>query len=379
MAELLGAGLGLEPRPVDLLALRAIEAAFLGLGHGPPRVAEGKLGPFVKPLPPGCLPSEEPLHDFVPDRRTQACISLGGEIVAVHLARLFKQGHGIERVAAAIACGSVAFPFATRSSIRRDAVLDELLLTSAREAAEAALRTGTLDVMHEKLAVIEGYLKARSRPSAGRPTARTRAGASRAAPSPPSTGPRQRRVATGFQRLQGAPTVKPVRLNLQFGADPHANRWLHLFNYYLAGVLEYLFLALCVANLGAACSMAEIAFNLFERQPYSYGFWALQWMNEPDRPASAHRDCNDAREAYAALVYFHPDGNAKRPLHRLRFPALGIALDLRHGDVVFIRGHILEHGVVADGDTDGRYCIVLTLGNNLKVDAKVVPVRNARM
>eukprot|EP00741_Cyanophora_paradoxa_P018426 tig00021046_g17790.t1 len=395
MAELLGAKLGLEPRPVDLLALRAIEAAFFERRHGPPRVAEvaswamvperrvtlnchapgggevderfirehkrakGKLGPFVKPLPPGCSAADEALHDYVLDRASQACVSLCGEVVAVHMPGLFQQGQGIERVAAAVACGSVALPFAERASIRNNKAMDQLLLEAAREAADAALRTGRLDVMQAKLESLEGYLHARS---GSGPQAAAEPGGKKKV--------RSRRIATGFQRSQGATIPKPVRLNLQLGADPHENRRLHLFNHYLSGVLEYLFSALCVVNLGAACSMAEVALNLFERQPYSYGFWTLHWMNGPDRITPAHRDCNDARESYAALVYFHRDGDRNGRLHRLRFPTLGIALDLRHGDVVFIRGNILEHEVLEDDDTDGRYCMVFTLGNNLKVDAK---------
>eukprot|EP00741_Cyanophora_paradoxa_P023443 tig00021583_g22647.t1 len=410
LAEHFGSELGLNPPPVDLLALRAIEGALLERPHGPPHAsalaawatspercvvlpcnllgggvdsrfirkqrAEGKFAAYVAPLPPGCSKEDEARHDYVVDRGAQACISLSGALAAVHLPGLFREGAGIERVAAAVACASTAFRFSVRRSTMYNEARDQTLLDEARAAAEAALRTGRLDVMREKLAGRPGGKKKAllppPRPAAARPPRRA-AAAREAAPAEGKSGESKKkrgpRIATGFQRAQGASVPIPISLNPQFGTDTNANRRLHLANGYFAGVLEYLFPALCAFDVKAGCDMAEIALRLLDRQPYNYGFWSMQWMNSPETIATSHRDKNDAQEAYAALVYFHPDGTRDRRLHRLRFPALGISLDLRHGDVVFIRGHLLEHEVVVDGETDPRYCIVFTLGKNLKVDA----------
>eukprot|EP00741_Cyanophora_paradoxa_P019195 tig00000215_g18531.t1 len=401
MAEHFGSKLGLSPPPVDLLALRAIEGALLGRPHGPPHAsalaawatsperhvalpcnllgggvdsryirrqrAEGKFAAYVAPLPPGCSTEDEARHDYVLDRGAQTCISLSGVLAAVHLPGLFREGAGIERVAAAVACASTAFNFSVRRSTMYSEARDKKLLDEARAAAEAALRTGRLDVMREKLAGRPGGKRKAPAPpprlAAARPPRRAAAGK---ADKSKKRGPR---IATGFQRTQGASVPIPISLNPQYGSDTNANRRLHLANGYFAGVLEYLFPALCAFDVKAGCDMAEIALRLLDRQPYNYGFWSMQWMNPPETIATSHRDKNDAQEAYAALVYFHPDGARDRRLHRLRFPTLGISLDVRHGDVVFIRGHLLEHEVVVDGETDPRYCIVFTLGKDLKVDA----------
>eukprot|EP00741_Cyanophora_paradoxa_P016924 tig00020944_g16345.t1 len=393
MEEHFGSELGLSPPPVDLLALRAIEGAFLGRPHGPPHAsalaswavsperrvalpcnllgggvdsrfirqqrAEGKFAAYVAPLPPGCSKEDEARHDYVLDRGAQTCISLGGALAAVHLPGLFREGAGIERVAAAVACASTAFTFSIRRSIMYNEARDQKLLDEAREAAEAALRTGRLDVMREILAK-----RPKRRPRAAA-TARPRRGKKKKKKEH-ERGPR---IVTGVQRGQGATVPIPISLNPQYGADTNANRRLHLLNGHLVGVLEYLFPALCAIDVKAGCDMAEIALKVLERHPYSYGTWTMHWMNPPETISKGHRDRSDAQEAYAALVYFHPEGKRDRPLHRLRFPALGISLDLRHGDVVFIRGHMLEHEVVASEGTDARYCIVFTLGKNLKVDA----------
>eukprot|EP00741_Cyanophora_paradoxa_P012240 tig00020603_g11827.t1 len=406
-AELYGSelGLGLAPRPVATWALRAIEGAFLGNPAGPRHAAavamlsmaphrhaalayslpggggdvdtrylaeverpRGKFRPLVEPLPPGCAKGQEARHDFVMGRESdKSCLRFGTEVAAVHLPGLFAEGEAARRLAALVACGAPAFPFAVRGASKphENAELDEALLEAAAEAGRAALETGALEVMRDKLAELEreGWL---TRPAPNPKKRARKEGEGEGEGGADEV--RGERITTGCQRLS-AKVPTPVVLNMQFGPDPNANRRLHLFNWYLGGVLEYLFPALCAVNLFAACQMARVAFALLERQPYNYGFWSLHWTNGPERVTPPHRDANDARESYAALIYFHRDGDRDARLHRLRFPALGISIAVRHGDVVFIRGHCLEHGVLEDDGTEGRYCIVLTLGNNLKVDA----------
>lgn len=211
---------------------------------------------------------------------------------------------------------------------------------------------------------------ARRRSCAGRTSAPASNGA-RARPSPSP-------FAVPHFASCTRPTPTQVQLNAQLGEDPLKNKRLQLLNGYLAGLFEYLFPALCEVDLAAACAMAEICFNLLRRHPYIYGppppypppialtrgygdggvgFWAMQWINSSEwcvaprrrtpapcriRPASrrksrAHQDKNDAKESLAALIYFHREGDSGARLHKLRFPDLGIALELRHGDVVFIK------------------------------------------
>eukprot|EP00741_Cyanophora_paradoxa_P022111 tig00021434_g21343.t1 len=327
MAQLYGSalGLGAGPRPqqppaadVSLLALRAIEGAFLERPHGPPHAAAaapaprharlqrplrrqaqarpgaaamGALRPLVQPLPPGCPEEHEARHDFLLDRGAQTCLALGDEVAAVHLPGLFKEGDGLGRLAAAVACGAMAFPFAERPPSE-----DRALFEAARDASEAARRTGALDAMRARLAEL-----GKSRGKTG--TAGTT------------------------------------------GGGPRGDWRLPLLNARLAGMLEYLLPALCAVDLAAACGMARAALALLGRQQFHYGFWGLQWMDGPDRvaPARAKRGGTGAgagagpSRSYTALVFFHPGADARRRLHRLRFPALGAALDLRHGDAVLVR------------------------------------------
>eukprot|EP00741_Cyanophora_paradoxa_P008852 tig00001387_g8569.t1 len=419
----LRSGQRLEPRPVAEWALCALQGAFLDNPQGPlhtvvvakralspPQTlvlscnlpgggevdtrfiqeilrAQGALCHGLEPLPPGLPGREERKHDAVMGRGTFTRLVLGGELAAAHLPDLFwdAEGIAIKRIAAVVACGSVAMPFASKGTphenaelspppggrdadgVGRSRVQDQVLLDAADEAAKVALETGSLDVMRAKLAELEreGWLaQAEEKP---KPKKKKKGGRGRGTEE--QEGGRGDRVTTGCQRLS-ATVPTPVVINKQFGRDTNANRRLHLFNWYLAGLLEYLIAAFSIVNLRAACQMAQISLRLLEQQPYNYGFWAMQWMNGPDKITDPHCDENDAREGYAALIYFHPDGDCDQRLHRLLFPAIGISVELRHGDVVFIRGHFLKHGVVEDDDTEGRYCIVLTLGNNLKVNSE---------
>eukprot|EP00741_Cyanophora_paradoxa_P014443 tig00020801_g13930.t1 len=408
----LRSGKRLEPRPVAEWTLRALQGAFLDDPHGPlhavavakravspPQTlvlscnlpgggevdtrfiqevlrAQGALCHGLKPLPPGLPGREVRKHDAVMGRGTFTRLVLGGELAAAHLPDLFwdAEGAAIKRVAAVVACGSVAMPFASKGKPHDNAELDQALLDAADEAAKAALETGSLDVMRAKLAELEreGWLaqaEEKPEPKPKKKKTKKKKKGGHGCGTEEQEGVRGDRVTTGCQRLS-ATVPTPVVINKQFGPDTNANRRLHLFNWYLAGLLEYLIAAFSIVNLRAACQMAQISLRLLEQQPYNYGFWAMQWMNGPDKITDPHRDVNDAREGYAALIYFHPDGDRDRRLHRLRFPALGISVELRHGDVVFIKGHYLKHGVVEDDDTEGRYCIVLTLGNNLKVNSE---------
>eukprot|EP00741_Cyanophora_paradoxa_P010744 tig00020538_g10386.t1 len=149
---------------------------------------------------------------------------LGGALAAVHLPGLFREGAGIERVAAAVACASTAFTFSIRRSIMYNEARDQKLLDEAREAAEAALRTGRLDVMREILAK--------------RPKRRPRA----AATARPRRARRRRRRSTSAARGSSPASAGPGRDRPDpYGADTNANRRLHLLNGHLVGVLEYLF------------------------------------------------------------------------------------------------------------------------------------------
>eukprot|EP00741_Cyanophora_paradoxa_P013533 tig00000179_g13066.t1 len=380
----LRSGKRLEPRPVAEWTLRALQGAFLDDPTGPCTPsrcnlpgggevdtrfiqevlrAQGALCHGLKPLPPGLPGREVRKHDAVMGRGTFTRLVLGGELAAAHLPDLFwdAEGAAIKRVAAVVACGSVAMPFASKGKPHDNAEL-------------AALETGSLDVMRAKLAELEreGWLaqaEEKPEPKPKKKKTKKKKKGGHGCGTEEQEGVRGDRVTTGCQRLS-ATVPTPVVINKQFGPDTNANRRLHLFNWYLAGLLEYLIAAFSIVNLRAACQMAQISLRLLEQQPYNYGFWAMQWMNGPDKITDPHRDVNDAREGYAALIYFHPDGDRDRRLHRLRFPALGISVELRHGDVVFIKGHYLKHGVVEDDDTEGRYCIVLTLGNNLKVNSE---------
>eukprot|EP00741_Cyanophora_paradoxa_P004963 tig00000104_g4813.t1 len=373
MEEHFGSELGLSPPPVDLLALRAIEGAFLGRPHGPPHasaLASWAVSPERRVALPCNLLGGGVDSRFIRQQRAEGkfaaytCISLGGALAAVHLPGLFREGAGIERVAAAVACASTAFTFSIRRSIMYNEARTRSCWTRrARRPRRRCGRAARRDAGDSRQAAEEEASAAA--------TARPRRGKKKKKKEH-ERGPR---IVTGVQRARARPSrsrrpaLSQISLNPQYGADTNANRRLHLLNGHLVGVLEYLFPALCAIDVKAGCDMAEIALKVLERHPYSYGTWTMHWMNPPETISKGHRDRSDAQEAYAALVYFHPEGKRDRPLHRLRFPALGISLDLRHGDVVFIRGHMLEHEVVASEGTDARYCIVFTLGKNLKVDA----------
>eukprot|EP00741_Cyanophora_paradoxa_P010749 tig00020539_g10391.t1 len=299
MEEHFGSELGLSPPPVDLLALRAIEGAFLGRPHGPPHasaLASWAVSPERRVALPcnllgggvdsrfirqqraeGKLPPTSRRSRRAAPRRTRrgtttswtagADVHLpGGALAAVHLPASSARAPGSSgRRRRRLRLHGLYVSI--RRSIMYNEARDQKLLDEAREAAEAALRTGRLDVMREILAK-----RPKRRPRAAA-TARPRRGKKKKKKEH-ERGPR---IVTGVQRGQGATVPIP------YGADTNANRRLHLLNGHLVGVLEYLFPALCAIDVKAGCDMAEIALKVLERHPYSYGTWTMHWMNRRKR------------------------------------------------------------------------------------------------